>query len=120
MFVVGQSGGERMPKTVKEPNKNSRRRAPAMTLEDREDQLVLLAVNLAEQKLLDGTASNSLINHYLTLGSTKAKLEREKLAKENELLKAKTNQIRSEESSEALYREVILAMTEYQGRDEDE
>lgn len=109
-----------MSKATKDSNKSSRRRAPAMTLEDREDQLVLLAVNLAEQKLLDGTASNSLINHYLSLGSTKAKLEREKLAKENELLRARTNQIRAEESSEALYKEVIRAMTDYGGSDSDE
>lgn len=109
-----------MPKATKDSKKSSRRRAPAMTLEDREDQLVLLAVNLAEQKLLDGTASNSLINHYLSLGSTKAKLEREKLAKENELLRARTNQIRAEESSEALYKEVIRAMTDYGGSDSDE
>lgn len=105
---------------AKDSSKRSKRRSPAMTLEDREDQLVLLAVNLAEQKLLDGTASNSLINHYLSLGSTKAKLEREKLAKENELLRAKTSQIKAEESSEALYRDVIRAMTHYQGDDSED
>lgn len=109
-----------MPKAKEPGTGRSRRRAPAMTLEDREDQLILLAVNLAEQKLLDGTASNSLIGHYLSLGSTKAKLEREKLMKENELLRAKTNQIKAEKESAEQYREVIRAMTSYQGIDEDD
>lgn len=98
--------------------KGPRRRAPAMTLEDREDQLILLAVNLAEKKLIDGTAPNSIINHYLALGSSKAKLEREKLAKENALLGAKTDQIKSEEASAEQYREVIRALTRYRGIDD--
>lgn len=109
-----------MPKAVGEKKERSRRRAPAMTLEDREDQLILLAVNLAEKKLIDGTASNSLINHYLALGSTKAKLEREKLMKENALLKAKTDQIKAEEESSAKYQEVIRALTRYRGEDDED
>ena len=68
---------------------------PALDPESRENQLISLAVNLAEEKLRDGTASNQLIVHYLKLGSTKERLEKEKLEKENELLKAKTEAIKA-------------------------
>ena len=68
---------------------------PALTPESRENQLIALAVNLAEQQLRDGTASSQVITHYLKLGSTKADLEREKLKRENELLRAKTENLES-------------------------
>ena len=61
---------------------------PALTPESRENQLVSLAINLAEKQLREGTASSQVITHYLKLGSTQAKLEQEKLKQENELLKA--------------------------------
>ena len=68
---------------------------PALTPESRENQLVSLAINLAEKQLREGTASSQVITHYLKLGSTQAKLEQEKLKQENELLKAKTETIKS-------------------------
>ncbi len=40
---------------------------PADTPEARENQLISAAVNLAEKQLLDGTASPSVITHYLRL-----------------------------------------------------
>ena len=66
---------------------------PALTPESREQQLIHLATNLAEQQLRDGTASSQVITHYLKLGTTKAKLELEREQKEMELIKAKTQQI---------------------------
>ena len=50
---------------------------PALTPEARENQLIYLATNLAEQQLLDGTASSQVITHYLKLGSTKERIEKE-------------------------------------------
>ena len=47
---------------------------PALTPEARENQLIYLATNLAEQQLRDGTASSQVITHYLKLGSTKEKI----------------------------------------------
>ena len=44
---------------------------PALTPEARENQMIALAVDLAEQQLRDGTASSQVITHYLKLGSTK-------------------------------------------------
>lgn len=93
-------------------------RRPALSVESRESQLVAYAYDLVEQRLLNGTASSQETTHFLKLGSIKAELEKEKLRKENELLAAKTNAIRSAESSEELYKNAIKAFASYSGRGE--
>ena len=95
---------------------STRRLRPALSPEARENQLVSLAVDLAEQQLLDGTASSQVITHYLKLGSSREKLERERLAEENKLLKAKTEQIESQKRIEELYADAISAMKRYSGQ----
>lgn len=92
---------------------SARRRPPAMSLEDREDQLIAMAEDLAEKKLRDGTASNQLILHYLGLGSTKGRLEKENLGKKNELLTAQTESVRADRRNDELYRDAIEAMRSY-------
>ena len=96
-------------------NKKSpvKRGRPALTPEARENQLISLAIDLAEQQLRDGTASSQVITHYLKLGSTKEKLEREKLKNENELLKAKTDNLASQKHVEELYVNALRAMRSY-------
>lgn len=101
-------------------SKDKPRSLPALDPESRENQLISLAVNLAEEKLRDGSASNQLIVHYLKLGSTKERLEKEKLEKENELLRAKTEALESAKRSEELYAEAIKAITRYSGHYEEE
>lgn len=101
-------------------SESGRKSRPALTPEARENQMVALAVNLAEQQLRDGTASSQVITHYLKLGTMKEKLEREKLEKENELLRAKTEAIQSAKRIEELYADAIKAMQRYQGRTEDD
>lgn len=86
-----------------------------MTPESRENQMVSLAINLAEEQLRNGTASSQVITHYLKLGTIQAKLEREKLERENELLRAKTEALASQKQTEELYRNAILAMKSYSG-----
>lgn len=86
---------------------------PALTPEGRENQLISLAVDLAEQQLREGTASSQVITHYLKLGSSKSDLEKEKLRQENQLLKAKTESLKSMERIEELYSEAIKAMRSY-------
>jgi hypothetical protein len=100
-----------------------RRTRPALTPEARENQLVSRAMDLAEQQILNGTASSQIITHYLKMGTMKERLEREKLEKENALLKAKTDAIQSAQSMESLYKDAINAMKMYSGNgryDEDE
>lgn len=93
---------------------------PAFTPEGRENQLVNLAVDLAEKQLREGTASSQVIVHYLKLGTSRANLEKEKLERENELLKAKTDSIQSAQRDEEFYDKVINALKKYGGNEEDE
>lgn len=109
-----------MPRASKSGKVRSRRRAPALTPEDREDQLVALAIDLAEKKLMDGTASNQVITHYLRVGSSKERLEKEKLREENELLRAKAESYRQAAHIEELYNKAISAMRTYRGEDSEE
>lgn len=88
---------------------------PAMDPEARENQLISLAMDAAEQQIRDGTASSQVITHFLKLGSERERLEREKLAQENELLRAKTAAIESGERTRELYEEAIKAMRTYAG-----
>lgn len=95
---------------------------PALSPEARERQLISLAVDLVEQRLLDGTASSQETTHFLKLGSSKNRLEMERLEEENKLLRAKTDSLQSQKRSEELFEEAIRAMKRYSGRgvDEDE
>ena len=97
-------------------NDSPKRMRPALTPEARENQLISLAVDLAEEQLRDKTASSQVITHFLKLGTTKAELEKEKLAKENELLRAKTESIESQKRIEELYAEALNAMRRYNGQ----
>ena len=93
-----------------------RRRAPATTIEARENQLIALAVDLAEQQLSAGTASSQVIAHYLKLGSTKDRLEKEILEKKKDLLQAQTDSIQSAKKVEELYANALDAMRSYGGK----
>lgn len=93
---------------------------PALTIEDREDQLIALAVDLAEQRLRDGTASNQLIAEIMKLGTTKERLQKEKLKHENEMLKAKTEALESRKNTDKMYARAINAMRSYAGLGEYE
>ena len=93
----------------------SRVMRPALTPEARENQLIYLATDLAEKQLREGTASSQVITHYLKLGSTKEKLEREKLEEENKLLRAKTENLQSQKNVEEVYLKAIEAMKRYSG-----
>ena len=95
----------------------SKKVRPALTPEAREAQMVSLAIDLAEQKLLDGTANSQIIVHYLKLASSSEKKRIEKLEHENELLKAKTESLQSSQRVEELYAKALNAMRSYQGAD---
>lgn len=98
-------------------NKKERRIRPGLTPESREDQLVALAINLAEEQLLAGTASSQVISHFLKIGSTKERIEREILKEQKDLIKAKTEVLKSEKRTEELYDEAIKAMRKYSGQE---
>lgn len=92
-----------------------KRRRTATTLEARENQLISAAFGLAEKQILEGTASSQVITHYLKLGSTREKLEQQRLAGENNLIQAKIEMMASEKRIESLFEEALDAMRSYKG-----
>lgn len=97
------------------PSETQKRIRPALTPEARENRLISLAMDAAEEQLANRTASSQLITHYLKLGTQKYQMEIEKLQKENELLRAKTEAIESAKHVEELYADAIKAMKSYSG-----
>ena len=95
--------------------KPSRKRRPAQSVEARENQLIALAVDLAEKQLLEGTASSQVITHYLKLGSTKERLEKQILEEQVDLLKAKTEALQSAKRAEELFADAMKAFAVYRG-----
>lgn len=99
----------------------SKKIRPAINPEQRENQMISLAVDLAEKQLLEGTASSQVITHYLKLGTKKEKIERDILEKQKELITAKTEALKSQKRVEELYAEALTAMRRYNGQgDSDE
>lgn len=93
---------------------------PGLTPESEENRLIAKAMNLAERQLDEGTASSQVITHFLKLGTVKAELEKEKIINENLLLKAKTENLQSQQHIEELYANAIKAMQRYGGHGGDE
>lgn len=88
---------------------------PAATPEAKENQLIALAVELAEKQLAEGTASAQVITHYLKLGSSTQKLEKQLLETQVELAKAKTENLQAAKRDEEMFRNAIAAMKQYGG-----
>ena len=99
--------------------RNTREITPALTPQAQENRMINLAVNLAEQQLVDGRASSQVICHYLKLGTEKELLERERLRNENNLLEAKTKSLGSLDQIETLYENAIRAFKTYHGEEEE-
>lgn len=106
-------------KTTSSPSAAKRRR-PATTPEAREQQLISLAIDLVEQRLIDGTASSQETTHFLKLASSESRLKRELLELDKQLTVAKTEQLQSQKRMEELYSDAIAAMKEYTGNDDGE
>lgn len=89
---------------------------PALTPEGRENQLIALAVDLVEKRLRDGSASSQETTHFLKLGSTEARIKKEILEKEKDLITAKTEALKSQKRVEELYADALKAMRTYAGQ----
>jgi len=107
-------------KDTPEPKKT--RRPPATTPEARENQMVLLAYDLAEEQMRNGSASSQVMTQFLKAGSNREYLERHKLKIETELLVSKKEAMESAVKIEELYGQALDAMRSYKGQDpiEDE
>lgn len=101
--------------------KQKRRQAPGRTVESRENQLISLAYDLAEERILKKIATSQEVTHFLKLGSTQAQMEKLKLEHENQLLIAKTENLHSQKKVEELYAQAMKAFRTYSGQEpEDE
>lgn len=105
-----------MGRPRKEPEEVFPKSRPARTPEEQENHMISLAMDLAERQLLDGTAASPLINRWLNLADGKYQREIEKLTLENELLRARTSQITSENDREENAKEALAAFREYAGQ----
>ena len=90
---------------------------PALSPEARENQLISLAIDLAEKQLMEGTASSQVITHYLKLGSTKERIKKEILEKQKNLIEAKTQSLQSAQRMEELYIKAMDAFKSYSGQE---
>lgn len=105
-----------MAKVKPSSDKPVKKIRPAINPEARENQLISLAMDRAEQQLLDGTASSQVITHFLKLATEKERLEREKLEAENQLALAKVEALKSQKHTEELYQNALKAMRAYSGQ----
>lgn len=106
----------------REPPKNytqSKPKKPARTPEARENRLISLAYDLVEQRLMNGTATSQETTHFLKLGSTKERIEKEILERQKELITAKTDALKSAKKVEELYADAIAAFRSYSGQPEE-
>lgn len=93
---------------------------PATTPQGRENQLISLASDLAEKQLREGSATSQVMTHYLKLGSSRERLEQEKLHQENLLLSVKIEAVASGQRIESMYEEALKAMKAYSGQDTED
>lgn len=96
------------------------KRPPARTPEARENQMISMAMDLVEKRLLKGTASSQETTHFLKLGSTRDKIEKEILERKKELVTAQTEAIKSQKRVEELYINALSAMKSYSGNSREE
>jgi hypothetical protein len=104
----------------RKPSKDERRRRkPATSPEEREQQIAAKAYDLAEEQIEGGSASSQVITHFLKMGSTRERLEQARLDHENELLMVKKEAMESQSRIEELYMGAIDAMRSYSGAPPD-
>lgn len=93
---------------------------PQLSLEAQENLMISLAVQCAEKQLREGTASSQVITHYLKLGSSKERIEKEILEKQKDLIEAKTKNINSSSEAKELYANALAAFKRYSGAGTDD
>lgn len=101
-------------------SESSRKMRPALSPEARENQMISLAMDLAEQQLRDGTASSQLITEFVKRGAIKSRIEQEILERQKELIEAKTQTLQSAQRVEELYSNALNAMKKYSGQDDSD
>ena len=88
---------------------------PLMSVQAREEQIAGYALDCAERQIREGTASPSVLVHFLRATSTKEALERQLLEQQNEMLKMKTEVMQAQVSIQGKYDEALEAFRGYSG-----
>ena len=101
------------------PSNIKRESKLATTPEGREQQLISEAMNLVEQRILNGTATSQETTHFLKLGTEKYRLEKEKAEEEIKLMRARTEALESAKHVEELYINAMAAFKDYSGQVEE-
>ena len=96
------------------------RSRPALSQEAKENYLISLAMDLVEERLANGTATSQEVCHFLKLGSTRERIEKEILERQKGLIEAKTENYQTAKHIEELYTEAIDAMRRYSGHYNEE
>lgn len=91
------------------------RSKPARTPDARENQLISLAYDLAEQRLRDGTASSAEVVQLMKWGSKQSRLEQELNKTKIELMKAKKSALESSQRIEELFDSAMKQFRRYNG-----
>lgn len=93
-------------------------RRPSMTPEGRENEVVAMAYDMAEEQIRNRTASSQVLTYFLKMGASRERIEREILAEQKKLVSAKTEAIESEKKDRVDYEKVLSAMKRYSGDEE--
>ena len=110
-----------MPRAKSTPSSgNTRNVRPALSPEAEENQIISMAMDLAKKQIMEGTASSQVITHFLKLGSTKERIEKEILEKQKDLIEAKTQAYKASDEIKEMYAEALKAMRTYSGQGGDE
>lgn len=107
-------------KTTRKKAKTKRKQPVAVSPEAREQQIASMAMDLAEKQIMDGTASPSVITHFLKIASRREKLEENYLEKKSEHISAQIESLQSSAHAEELYKNALDAMRLYSGNQESE
>jgi len=88
---------------------------PAITPQERDKQLALLATEAIERRIRSGEATAQELVYYAKKGSNRDKIEEQMLENQNKLLEAKTMQIEEAKKAQESYDKVIRALAKYNG-----
>ena len=81
--------------------------------------MIALAVEQAEKMLREGTAPAQVVLHYLKLGTSREKIEKELMEKQMTIMDAKIENMQAQKGREELYQEAMKAFMSYQSSSKD-
>ena len=100
-----------------ESSKIPERLRPGLTPSTDEKQCISMAMDIAKERLANGTASNSMVLYFVKMGNPRESLEREDMQKELELKDAKIKALESQVNMEQKLTEAMAAFQRYSGYD---